>query len=683
VKGCPDTSYQQMNVHQPAPEFLASSLSGCTPLDVSFTNTTVDTASIVSWIWNFGEGTTDTLFNHNGIITYSNVGAYGVSLTATDTFGCTNTNTTTITSSLPVADFNTSNLTYRTCVGNPVSFANLSTVYLSTASYSWDFGDGTGSNDENPSHTYQGPGLYTVKLDVNDGGCLDSKTEVDFIEVISNQATIIANYNTSSCAPILVELSPDMEEYSFMQFSWSVNGYNSNQYTISKNFLTGGPHEIILYINGIGCFISDTISLEFGEAEAELSISDHSICKGEEVSFSVTDTFNLGYYIIDFGDGNPVYNVPSATHQYLNVSPNEIVTAYLVYWDADSTCKNYTTEEISILNVDANFFRGTNNLDTASCGTTDMHFFGNHLNGDSWWWEFGDGGTSNMYDPQHRFQQPGIFDVTFYVYNIQAGCTAQFSQPIYIWELPQIEVTPNLEICPGDSIQIWASGGTQYLWYPDEFIDNIYSSSPIIDPPYSLDYKLTVTTEHNCFKDTIVPIFVQQNPFLLQNDTFLVVGQEVNIPDNEMYNVTYNWEPANLVYCPTCYNPTFIPQESTTFLVTIDAYANNKLCFTNTDSLFIDVYWNFSIDVPSLFTPNGDGANDVIKVNGWGLKELIEFRIYNRWGHEVYYGSELNSGWNGMYKGQIQSNDTYTYIASAKCFNGKVLVKNGTFNLVR
>ncbi|MEA3446003.1 MAG: gliding motility-associated C-terminal domain-containing protein, partial [Bacteroidota bacterium] len=143
------------------------------------------------------------------------------------------------------------------------------------------------------------------------------------------------------------------------------------------------------------------------------------------------------------------------------------------------------------------------------------------------------------------------------------------------------------------------------------------------------------------------------------------------------------WEPQELVMCPTCYNPGFMPMYSTTFYLTMNAYAGDNLCFTSYDTLHLTVDWKFSVDVPDLFTPNGDGNNDVIKAKGWGIKELLEFRIYNRWGEEVFFTNDISQGWDGIYKGQAQPIDSYTYIAKVLTFEDKILSKAGVFTLVR
>jgi gliding motility-associated-like protein len=106
-------------------------------------------------------------------------------------------------------------------------------------------------------------------------------------------------------------------------------------------------------------------------------------------------------------------------------------------------------------------------------------------------------------------------------------------------------------------------------------------------------------------------------------------------------------------------------------------------CFQVIGTVHIEVKEEYTIDVPLAFTPNGDGNNDLIHVRGWGLKQLIEFKIYNRWGQCIFETDDLHKGWDGTFQGKKQEADTYAYTVKALTYGGRVLTKNGLFNLLR
>jgi gliding motility-associated-like protein len=87
--------------------------------------------------------------------------------------------------------------------------------------------------------------------------------------------------------------------------------------------------------------------------------------------------------------------------------------------------------------------------------------------------------------------------------------------------------------------------------------------------------------------------------------------------------------------------------------------------------------------MPNSFTPNGDGNNDVVYVRGWGIKRLVEFRIINRWGNEVFFTDNLSEGWDGTYNGKLQNIDTYAYIVRVETWEGNFISKKGTITLLK
>jgi gliding motility-associated-like protein len=88
------------------------------------------------------------------------------------------------------------------------------------------------------------------------------------------------------------------------------------------------------------------------------------------------------------------------------------------------------------------------------------------------------------------------------------------------------------------------------------------------------------------------------------------------------------------------------------------------------------------IYVPNVFSPNGDGENDVLFVRGENIS-FLEFIIYNRWGNRIFITNDINKGWDGTYKGKMCEPAVFTYIVSATFTNGEKVVKSGNVTLVR
>src|SRR5206468_1227689 len=101
------------------------------------------------------------------------------------------------------------------------------------------------------------------------------------------------------------------------------------------------------------------------------------------------------------------------------------------------------------------------------------------------------------------------------------------------------------------------------------------------------------------------------------------------------------------------------------------------------DTIHIKVFDNVDVFVPSAFTPNGDRKNDVLHLIAPGFKQLLYFRIYNRWGQVLFETGDLNAGWNGTFQNKALASDVYVWIAAGIDINNRKHEKKGTVLLIR
>jgi gliding motility-associated-like protein len=87
--------------------------------------------------------------------------------------------------------------------------------------------------------------------------------------------------------------------------------------------------------------------------------------------------------------------------------------------------------------------------------------------------------------------------------------------------------------------------------------------------------------------------------------------------------------------------------------------------------------------IPNLFTPNGDGHNDILYVRTFGEFENIHFRLYNRWGKLVFETFDENIGWDGYYNESLQPLDVYVYYLTGKTLGGESFQQKGDVTLMR
>jgi gliding motility-associated-like protein len=188
----------------------------------------------------------------------------------------------------------------------------------------------------------------------------------------------------------------------------------------------------------------------------------------------------------------------------------------------------------------------------------------------------------------------------------------------------------------------------------------------------------TLTT---CTSNDSVRIYVVPPLENINFDTTIVIGDSIQLPiDNQNGFVTFFWTPDTALSCLQCSNPWHQGFEDIIYTVDMEDVIG---CYEAKGIFNIHVNPNTFIDLPTTFTPNGDGVNDIIYLRGWGIKEVVYFRIFNRWGEMVFESTNIDHGWDGYYKGVLQNNDTYTYTARVKTFRNEYLDGRGHINLMR
>jgi gliding motility-associated-like protein len=141
---------------------------------------------------------------------------------------------------------------------------------------------------------------------------------------------------------------------------------------------------------------------------------------------------------------------------------------------------------------------------------------------------------------------------------------------------------------------------------------------------------------------------------------------------------SYEWSPANFFSNPGISNPFITIQNDQLFTLIVTAGGH---CL-GYDTVFVRTYLDSGYYVPTSFTPNGDGLNDVLRVLGTNIRS-VDFLVYNRWGQKIFESRDQRKGWNGKYKYKEQPGTTYVYYVRAVLLDGKVIVKKGNTILLR
>lgn len=142
---------------------------------------------------------------------------------------------------------------------------------------------------------------------------------------------------------------------------------------------------------------------------------------------------------------------------------------------------------------------------------------------------------------------------------------------------------------------------------------------------------------------------------------------------------SFLWSPATGLSNGLTWNPTASLQDDMTYIVTV---STSQGCSVK-DTVIIKVFKGSAVYVPTGFTPNGDGRNDFLRGLYIGIKKVHYFKVYNRWGQQIFSTNSLIEGWDGIIKGVKQQTGTYVWLLKAEDLGGKIYEMKGVSTLIR
>ena len=244
---------------------------------------------------------------------------------------------------------------------------------------------------------------------------------------------------------------------------------------------------------------------------------------------------------------------------------------------------------------------------------------------------------------------------TTYIVDFTNGCgTLQDSITIDVHKV-LFTRSPDVSICPGDSIQVWATGGVSYLWEPSIYVLEADRDTTVAFPPEDQVFSVLITDTLNCSTTGLVEVTLYDSPALDAGHNLVIwLGEEVRL--NPSGTGTFVWTLNDSMSCTACVNPIVNPTEDTYYVVTLTDSNNCK----SVDSVEVQIFQDGLLYVPNAFTPNGDGVNDLFGALGHDIDEF-KLQIFDRWGLLVFESTNINEFWDGVYLGEPAVMDTYVW----------------------
>jgi PKD repeat protein len=403
-------------VQPPVAEFEATPVLGNSPLSVTFTDTSDQgSAEIIDWQWNFGDRT-PTSAAQNPVHVYDEPGLYTVSLTVTSSVGSDTMEKVQFINVVgnPSADF-TSDFAPGTA---PLTVTFTDTSDAGTAAitaWTWDFGDGEMAMDQNPTHVYATPGIYTVTLTIETEVGEDTVVQENLITVDEGPVAAFSGEPVMGSAPLSVvftdESSAGSMAISRRLWDFGDGGLLSTLQNPTRIYNVPGLYTVSLQVTSpVGSNTleqADLVTVLPGVSFTANQTSGTGSLTVQFVDQSFVGDFEVSAWTWDFGDGgmsmeqNPehtfaepgVYDVSMTLSTDLGDSTATqagfIVVAPATDFSADPT--------VGPPPLEVTF------TDETAAGSFEVS---------AWAWEFGDGETSEEEAPVHTYATPGIYSVS-------------------------------------------------------------------------------------------------------------------------------------------------------------------------------------------------------------------------------------------------------------------------------
>ncbi|MBO9565955.1 MAG: gliding motility-associated C-terminal domain-containing protein [Niastella sp.] len=185
-------------------------------------------------------------------------------------------------------------------------------------------------------------------------------------------------------------------------------------------------------------------------------------------------------------------------------------------------------------------------------------------------------------------------------------------------------------------------------------------------------YSITYTSAKGCDSIVYYPVSFPKSPSVDLGRDECLEGKDSLVLKTAPGYASYNWmgEVSN--------SPSYVVKRPGQYWVSV-----SNACATKVDSIAVYQDCAFEIRMPNIFTPNGDRNNDVFRIPLLNKNRLISLRIYNRYGEQVFYSTDIRRGWDGTFRSIPQPSGTYVYLLEMETLNGRGMVQKGVVTLVR
>ncbi|MEM8523810.1 MAG: gliding motility-associated C-terminal domain-containing protein [Bacteroidota bacterium] len=541
--------------------------------------------------------------------------------------------------------------------------------------YKWDDEAGT----ESATAENLAPGTYTVTVtDANDCETTVSVTieAEQAIDATVNGAMVCEG---EEAGPSIINNNEDQT----LTYQWSPADLFEDATTANPNFIGMEDASVtVLITNEAGCTKEETVEIMFTDRSVPNvdNITYEESCLGLKVDFNGGSEVNG--YIWRFGDPNNSNDISSDSNPTYTYSETGTYTVTLIPADG-AACQDTAKFEIVVEGEEELDFDITG--DPMVCGQTNGLYSVDDANLTVKWFD-----AADLENPLGEFNSIDLMPGDYVVEVMNAeGCTGTQLLTVMNSQV-NIELEESFETCAGDELPIEVFNLNEgdiltYDWMPNnpDLIDLSNPSMPVFTLEETTTFTSTITNQFGCSITREITIEVGEQPqidSLIADDYTIVLGQSTNLRIlGGDPNYTYTWFDDTSLGSPT---REVEPMQTTTYTVEIMSEDGCIIIRTVTVEVLDLPCEEPYIFIPNAFTPNGDGNNDVIRVEGPHIEEL-RLEIYNRWGELVFETDDVDGEWDGTYRGEIAEGRVFGYVLMVRCIGGDTFEKKGNITLLR
>lgn len=269
----------------------------------------------------------------------------------------------------------------------------------------------------------------------------------------------------------------------------------------------------------------------------------------------------------------------------------------------------------------------------------------------------------------------------------QTGCSESASVTVNVNPNPIITIKPlNATLCLGESIDLVAGGGSNYTWASNPADATLAGQNTlpiiVVSPITTTTYSVTATDDYGCLNTASQTVSIHPNPsayFLANPPSVSILEPVISFIDNSYGATSYYWHIDDGTIAST---PSFTHTFTDTGIFNVSLIVANQWGCKDTTAGTVEIRPNYTIYIPNTFSPNKDLKNDVFHVYGEGITEF-EFRIFDRWGKQLFITDDINMGWDGKCNGVNYPEGVYVYKVVYRDGTNKRNYLWGTVSLIR